>query len=82
MVARSGVLGVLTGEQRERLMPLAHGVPFAAGERHGYDAAAVRAPCGNDPVPAHAAAVMAGRLGAARVRLPGLYAPRGAGEVP
>ncbi|MEU2750012.1 cyclic nucleotide-binding domain-containing protein [Streptomyces collinus] len=52
-----------------------------------FDAAAVGELCGNDPelkqeLLAYVAAVIAGRLRSARVRLLDLYAPHGAGEVP
>ncbi len=52
-----------------------------------YDAAAVRELCGKDAELDHAlltyvAGVIAGRLRSARVRLLGLDAPHGAGEVP
>ncbi|WP_318217001.1 cyclic nucleotide-binding domain-containing protein [Streptomyces sp. SCL15-6] len=52
-----------------------------------FDAAAVRELCGKDPELDHAlltyvAGVIAGRLRSARVRLLGLDAPHGAGEVP
>ncbi|MEU3885096.1 cyclic nucleotide-binding domain-containing protein [Streptomyces sp. NPDC029041] len=52
-----------------------------------FDAAAVGELCGKDPelkqeLLAYVAAVIAGRLRSARVRLLDLYAPYGAGEVP
>ncbi|CAM5446611.1 hypothetical protein GCM10010309_02180 [Streptomyces violaceochromogenes] len=52
-----------------------------------FDAAAVSELCGKDPelrqeLLAYVAAVIAGRLRSARVRLLDLYAPYGAGEVP
>ncbi|MFH9891185.1 Crp/Fnr family transcriptional regulator [Streptomyces luteogriseus] len=52
-----------------------------------FDAAAVSELCGKDPelkqeLSAYVAAVIAGRLRSARVRLLDLYAPYGAGEVP
>ncbi|MFJ4077696.1 Crp/Fnr family transcriptional regulator [Streptomyces iakyrus] len=52
-----------------------------------FDAAAVSELCGKDPelrqeLFAYVAAVIAGRLRSARVRLLDLYAPYGAGEVP
>ncbi|WP_328336341.1 cyclic nucleotide-binding domain-containing protein [Streptomyces violaceus] len=52
-----------------------------------FDAAAVSELCGKEPelkqeLLAYVAAVIAGRLRSARVRLLDLYAPHGAGEVP
>ncbi|CAM5606023.1 hypothetical protein [Streptomyces aurantiogriseus] len=77
VVARTGVFGALTTRNS------------AAGpmRAYGFDAAAVRELCGNDPeldhaLLTHVAGVIADRLGSARVRLLDLYAPHGAGEVP